>query len=138
MQNTALLDKILIVDDEAEIRSVLMRGLADTSCECVPSSNAFDALQKIRKDRFSVVMSDVCMPGMSGLELLRFIKSHDPDVSVIMITGVMDQATISRSHSICLSSAAPWTRHWKNAGSHWKTVATSASWSGSCTSALLN
>jgi len=97
MENTALLDKILIVDDEAEIRSLLVRGLADASCECVPSANAFDALQKIRKDHFSVVMSDVCMPGMSGLELLRFIKSHDPDVSVIMITGVLDLATAVNS-----------------------------------------
>jgi putative nucleotidyltransferase with HDIG domain len=97
MENAALLDKILIVDDEAEIRSLLMRGLADTPCECVPASNAFDALQKIREDRFSVVMSDVCMPGMSGLELLRFIKDHDPDVSVIMITGALDLSTAVNS-----------------------------------------
>lgn len=97
MENAALLDKILIVDDEAEVRSLLVRGLADTPCKCVPASNAFDALQKIREDRFSVVMSDVCMPGMSGLELLRFIKSHDPDVSVIMITGALDLSTAVNS-----------------------------------------
>lgn len=97
MENTALLDKILIVDDEAEIRSLLMRGLEDASCECIPSSNALDALQKIREDRFSVVMSDVRMPGMSGIDLLRFIKSHDPDVSVIMISGVLDLSTAVNS-----------------------------------------
>ena len=97
MENTALLDKILIVDDEAEIRSLLMRGLEDASCECIPSSNALDALQKIREDRFSVVMSDVRMPGMSGIDLLRFIKSHDPDVSVIMSSGVLDLSTAVNS-----------------------------------------
>ncbi len=96
-ENTATADKILIVDDEAEIRSLLMRSLADSPCECISSPNAFDALQKLRKDRFAVVMSDVCMPGMSGVELLRFIKSHDPDVSVIMITGALDLATAVES-----------------------------------------
>jgi putative nucleotidyltransferase with HDIG domain len=85
--------KILIVDDEAQIRSILIRSLADGSCECVPSTNAFDALDKLRGDRFSLVMSDICMPGMSGIELLRSIKRLDPDISVIMISGVMDLTT---------------------------------------------
>jgi response regulator RpfG family c-di-GMP phosphodiesterase len=85
--------KILIVDDEAQIRSMLIRSLADGTCECIPSSNAFDALNKIHSDRFSLVMSDICMPGMSGIDLLRLIKKHDPDISVIMISGVMDLTT---------------------------------------------
>jgi len=85
--------KILIVDDEAQIRSLLIRSLSDGFCECTQSSNAFEALSKIRSEHYALVMSDVCMPGMSGLELLRFIKKHDPDMSVIMITGVLDLAT---------------------------------------------
>ncbi len=93
MDNLIAATKILIVDDEADIRSLLMRGLSDGSFECIQSSNAFDALNKLKNDRFSLVMSDVCMPGMSGIELLRFIKRHDPDMSVIMITGVLDLAT---------------------------------------------
>ena len=92
-ENGVALDKILIVDDEADVRSLLMRSLADVPCECIPSPSAFDALHKIRNDRFSVVMSDMCMPGMSGLDLLRLVKNHDPDVSVIMITGVLDLTT---------------------------------------------
>jgi putative nucleotidyltransferase with HDIG domain len=93
IENNANPTKILIVDDEAEIRSLLMRGLSDSSFECVQSSNAFDALNKIKSNQFALVMSDVCMPGMSGIELLRFIKKHDPDMSVIMITGVLDLTT---------------------------------------------
>jgi putative nucleotidyltransferase with HDIG domain len=84
------LDKILIVDDEADVRSLLMRSLADIPCECVQSPSAIDALQKIKDDHFAVVMSDMCLPGMSGLELLRIVKNHDPDISVVMITGVLD------------------------------------------------
>ncbi|MBZ5495477.1 MAG: response regulator [Acidobacteriia bacterium] len=90
MENGTPPSKVLIVDDEAEIRSLLVRSLSNDSCECIPASNAFDALNKIRNDTFSLVMSDVCMPGMSGIELLRSIKKHHPDTSVIMITGVMD------------------------------------------------
>lgn len=93
IQNDASPTKILIVDDEADMRSLLMRGLSNGSYECIPSFNAYDALNKIRNGRFDLVMSDVCMPGMSGIELLRQIKKHDPDMSVIMITGVLDLTT---------------------------------------------
>ncbi len=43
--------KILIVDDEAQIRTMLIRSLSDSNCECTPSANAFDALDKIRTGR---------------------------------------------------------------------------------------
>jgi putative two-component system response regulator len=93
MDNRTTPTKILIVDDEAEMRSILARSLADESRECVPVPSAFEAMDRIRSDRFSLVMSDVHMPGMSGIDLLRMIKNHDPDISVIMITGVRDLAT---------------------------------------------
>jgi len=85
--------KILIVDDEPEMCSIIARSLADNSRECVPAADPFDAMVKLKSDRFSLVMSDVHMPGMSGVEFLRRIKSHDPDISVIMITGVRDLTT---------------------------------------------
>jgi putative nucleotidyltransferase with HDIG domain len=93
IENNVAPTKILIVDDEAQIRSMLMRSLADLSCECIPSSNGYEAQNLLQNNRFSLVMSDVCMPGMSGIELLRFIKKFDPDMSVIMITGVLDLTT---------------------------------------------
>jgi putative nucleotidyltransferase with HDIG domain len=82
--------KILIVDDEPNVRSVLMRHLADEKTDCVCSHSAFDALNKIKSDRYSIVISDVMMPGMSGVELLRLVKRQDSETSVIMITGLMD------------------------------------------------
>ncbi len=85
--------KVLIVDDEPEVRSVLRRSLLESDYECETASDAQDALAKIRNDRYSLVLSDVNMPGMSGIELLRYIKTHDPAVSVIMITGLHDLAT---------------------------------------------
>jgi response regulator RpfG family c-di-GMP phosphodiesterase len=83
-------EKILIVDDEANVCAVLMDHLQDGGSECVSSSNAFDALNKIRDERFSLIISDVMMPGMSGIELLRLVKKKDPETAFIMITGLMD------------------------------------------------
>ena len=85
--------KILIVDDEESVRNVLFRALSHAYPDCVTAQNAFEALNRIKHDRFSLVISDVMMPGMSGVELLRFVKRHDPDVAVMMITGVMDIST---------------------------------------------
>lgn len=90
MNNNNNRDKILIVDDEPNVRSILMRHLADEKTDCVPSHSAFDALNKIKSERFSLVISDVMMPGMSGVELLRFVKRRDSETAVIMITGFMD------------------------------------------------
>ncbi len=90
MNNESTRSKILIVDDEPNVRAVLSRHLADNNTECVASHSAFDALNKIKGNRFSLVISDVMMPGMSGVELLRFIKKQDAETAVIMITGLMD------------------------------------------------
>jgi putative nucleotidyltransferase with HDIG domain len=85
--------KILIVDDDAAVRAILLRYLEDEYPHCVDSHSPFDALNKIKHERFSLVISDVMMPGMSGTELLRFIKKQDPETAVIMVTGVMDVST---------------------------------------------
>ncbi len=82
--------KILIVDDDPAVRAILMRYLEDEYPGCVDTHSPFDALNKIKHERFSLVISDVVMPGMSGTELLKFIKKHDPETAVIMVTGVMD------------------------------------------------
>lgn len=86
-------EKILIVDDEANVCSVLRTHLEKEGSECVSSSNAFDALNKINDERFSLVISDVMMPGMSGMELLRLVKKQDPETAFIMITGLTDLNT---------------------------------------------
>jgi putative nucleotidyltransferase with HDIG domain len=83
-------EKILIVDDETSVRAVLHAHLENEGSECVSSPNAFDALNKISEQHFSLVISDVMMPGMSGMELLRLVKKQDPETAFIMITGLMD------------------------------------------------
>lgn len=83
-------EKILIVDDEENVRSILLSHLEKEGSECVTSPDAFDALKKIKNQRFSLVISDIMMPGMSGIELLRLVKKQDPETAFIMITGLLD------------------------------------------------
>ena len=83
-------DRILIVDDEDNVRSVLLRHLEEQGSECVASPSALDALDIMKDQQFSLVISDVMMPGMSGMEFLRQAQIHNPETAFIMITGLMD------------------------------------------------
>ncbi len=82
--------KILIVDDDSTVRAILRRYLDDIYPDCVDTHSPFEALNRIKHDRFALVISDVMMPGMKGTELLQFVKKNDPETAVIMVTGVMD------------------------------------------------
>jgi len=78
---------ILLVDDEEGIRKVLGISLSDKGYKVVAAENGNEALQIFRKIRPAVVITDIKMPEMDGIELLRLIKQEDPDTEVIMITG---------------------------------------------------
>lgn len=84
-------EKILIADDEADIRELLGDFLESEGYECILAVNAFEALAKYKEHNdIDLVMSDIRMPGKTGLELLSDIKEIDDDVMVIMISAVKD------------------------------------------------
>lgn len=78
---------ILLVDDEADIRDVLDISLRDMGYEVFTAQNGEEALEVFRTQRPPVVVSDIKMPGMDGIELLRRIKHESPDTEFVMITG---------------------------------------------------
>lgn len=80
----------MVVDDDPSVRSILIRSLQNRYSECEEASTPFEALNRIKHNRYDLVISDVMMPGMKGTELLHFVKRNDPDTAVIMVTGVMD------------------------------------------------
>jgi putative nucleotidyltransferase with HDIG domain len=85
--------RILVVDDEETIRDLLVEGLQGETYQCVACAGAEEALGALARGRFDLVLSDIDMPGTSGVQLLQDIKRRDPDLDVIMVTGVVDTET---------------------------------------------
>jgi two-component system nitrogen regulation response regulator GlnG len=81
---------IWIVDDDASIRWVLEKALARENLETRSFSNARDALAAFATDTPQVLVSDIRMPGESGLDLLAVVKEHHPGLPVIIITAFSD------------------------------------------------
>jgi len=78
---------ILLVDDEADIREVLKISLSDIGYEVLTAENGANALNIFKNTDIPVVITDIKMPGIDGIELLRKIKRENPDTEVIMLTG---------------------------------------------------
>jgi putative nucleotidyltransferase with HDIG domain len=86
-------EPVLVVDDEPRIGEVLARTLETMGHEWEISSNGEDALAAVRRRLFALVLSDIRMPGMDGVHLLRCIVSDCPHTAVIMVTAVADVDT---------------------------------------------
>ncbi len=87
-------EQILVVDDEPDMRIALEHVLHRNGYVVESASNGPEALQKFKKDKFSMVITDVKMPDMSGMEVLCAIKKISPDIPVIMMSayGTIDKA----------------------------------------------
>jgi len=81
------LPKLLIVDDEPEIRAVL-RDLLGMTYECSEASSAEEALQRLGEGDFKLVISDITMSGMSGLQMIPHVKRISPDTVIVMVSGM--------------------------------------------------
>jgi len=83
--------KLLIVDDSKAMRMIVRRSLQQVTCigehEIVESTNGEDALQKLRAERFDLVLADWNMPQLNGIDLLKTIRSEHNDVKFGFITS---------------------------------------------------
>ncbi len=80
--------KLLLVDDEVEFVSTLAERLSMRGIEARTANNGDEALRLVMEDPPHVVILDLMMPGMSGLEVLQRIKSISPAIQVILLTGI--------------------------------------------------
>jgi DNA-binding NtrC family response regulator len=79
--------KILIVDDELGMREGCRRSLARYGFDVRTAENGSDGLRMLRDEDYDLVLVDIIMPGLSGLELLERIRQYDPSITCLVITG---------------------------------------------------
>ncbi len=82
--------RILILEDEKPIQNILARILAKGGYESAAASDAAAARAAIQKQSFELVLSDINLPGESGLSFARWVQDKYPDTALIMVTGVGD------------------------------------------------
>src|SRR4030042_3768238 len=78
---------ILLVDDEEQFLKVLSQRLEGRGMKVDTSTSGEEALKRVKGKEFDAIVLDLAMPGMSGLETLKRIRSENPDVQIIMLTG---------------------------------------------------
>jgi len=83
--------RILVVDDEEEIRTLLSRYFSRKNYAVRTAESAEEALGILEKERVDAVLLDIHLPGMSGLDALRRIRTSWPDLPVAMISGQDDE-----------------------------------------------
>jgi len=84
-------EKILVVDDEQSMTQFLSIVLRKESFQVTAVSNGRDALERVKAENFDVVITDIKMPGMDGIQLLNHIKKHDPSLPVVIMTAYASQ-----------------------------------------------
>lgn len=80
--------RALVVDDERAIRAFLVRWLRDDGHECAEAGDGEEALEMLSEGDFDVLLTDLRMPRMGGLELVEAARAADPELAILVVTGV--------------------------------------------------
>jgi len=86
--------RVLIVDDESYIRELIRETLRGRQYSAGTAANGVEALDILSREAFDIVVTDVVMPGMEGLELVKQIRRQYPGVRIIVLTGYPRSADI--------------------------------------------
>jgi CheY-like chemotaxis protein/anti-sigma regulatory factor (Ser/Thr protein kinase) len=89
--------RILIVDDDPDIHALLLSSLKETGYRTVCVSNGQEALARLQSEHYDLVLSDVLMPGLDGLELLHYIQKQCPSTPVVVMTAQNTPENLIRS-----------------------------------------
>lgn len=92
--------QVLLVDDEPVVRKVLRRALVRVGFDVTDVADGHAALDQARRSDFDLVVSDVRMPNMSGLDLLEQLSRHRPRLPVILISGSLETAGLQRAKAL--------------------------------------
>jgi DNA-binding NtrC family response regulator len=89
---------VLIVDDDIEVVDSLKKGLERVGYSCTGVSTGERALQIYKKERFDIVLTDIQMAEMDGVELIKHLYQYDKNVRIIIITVLQDFEVIGRKY----------------------------------------
>ncbi|MGI9407644.1 MAG: cell cycle two-component system response regulator CpdR [Hyphomicrobiaceae bacterium] len=81
------LQRILLAEDDESMRKFLVRALEKAGYEVVSFSNGAEALDRVHEEPFTLLLTDIVMPEMDGIELARRASEVDPDLKIMFITG---------------------------------------------------
>jgi len=85
--------RVLVADDEPDIGRLLCRYLSCDGYDCSTALSGEEALRLLEVEEFHLLIADIMMPGMSGIDLLNIVRSLYPELAVLMVTGVDDRDT---------------------------------------------
>jgi DNA-binding NtrC family response regulator len=89
--------KVLFVDDEINILKSLRRELFQSKFEVITTNSAVEGLEILEKEKIAVVVSDVKMPNMDGLQFLGIVKETYPDINRVILSGFVEQSSVVSS-----------------------------------------
>jgi DNA-binding response OmpR family regulator len=90
--------RVLVVDDDPSLTDLLVDTLDAIGYEAISANSAEEALETLRVQHVSLVISDVNMPGMSGIDLVRELKRLSPEIPTMLITGVNTESIQEHAH----------------------------------------
>src|ERR1700742_277342 len=79
--------KILLAEDDNDMRRFLVKALQNAGFEVISFDNGLSAYQRLREEPFELLLTDIVMPEMDGIELARRASELDPDIKIMFITG---------------------------------------------------
>jgi CheY-like chemotaxis protein len=98
---------ILLVEDDDDNRELMAEVLEAAGYEVVQAGSGPDALRQLEARRVSVVVTDLGMPGMGGLDVARAAKQRAPDVPIVLVTGYGDREDIATAREVDLVLVKP-------------------------------
>src|SRR3970040_939256 len=82
-----VMSKILLAEDDTDMRRFLVKALQNAGFEVISYDNGLSAYQRLREEPFQLLLTDIVMPEMDGIELARRAAELDPDIKIMFITG---------------------------------------------------
>ena len=116
--------RILLAEDDEDMRRFLVKALEKAGYDVVSFGNGLEAYERLKEEPFTLLLTDIVMPEMDGIELARKASELDPDLKIMFITGFAAVALnptamrrrmqrSCRSPSICATWSTRWSGCWR-------------------------